>query len=113
MTVYGDTSCKVGYLSGGAYVACSITSSSSSQHTFTVPDGIDQVILVVKGDASGDGVVNLGDAARIKAAFRRKLTLTAEELFAADVNGDGSVNLGDAAQVTAAFRKKFTIKWVD
>ncbi|MBO4819831.1 MAG: InlB B-repeat-containing protein [Firmicutes bacterium] len=111
VTVYGNTPCRVGYYSGGKYVPCSISSSGGSYHTFTVPDSVGEVILVVKGDANKDGVVNLGDASRIKATFRNKLTLDAAELFGADVNSDGSVNLGDAAQITAAFRNKFTITW--
>ncbi|MBO4818518.1 MAG: hypothetical protein J5528_00110 [Firmicutes bacterium] len=110
--VYGDTPCKVGYLSGGNYERCSIYSYAGSRHTFYVPDGVDEVILVVRGDSNKDGTVNLGDASRIKAAFRKKLTLDPVELFGADVNNDGSANLGDAAQITAAFRKKFTIPWL-
>ena len=102
---------RAGYLSEDGYVALNAESGSDGSHSFKVPEGADNVVLVVKGDATGDGTANLGDAARIKAAFRRKLSLNAVELFAADVNGDGSVNLGDAAQVTAAFRKKYTIGW--
>ena len=102
---------RAGYLSEDGYVALNAESGSDGSYSFKVPEGADNVVLVVKGDATGDGAANLGDAARIKAAFRRKLTLSEVELFAADVNGDGSVNLGDAAQVTAAFRKKYTIVW--
>ncbi|MBO4818845.1 MAG: WG repeat-containing protein [Firmicutes bacterium] len=111
VTVSSNVPCKLGYLSEGKYVSVPAKANDDGSYEFTAPDGVTEVVLVVKGDVTGDGAANLGDAARIKAAFRRKLELSALEIFAADVNSDGAANLGDAAQITASFRKKFTIAW--
>ena len=68
-------------------------------------------MLVIKGDATQDGSVNLGDASRIKAYYRHKTDLDPVALFAADINDDDAVNLGDASKITAYYRKKTDIQW--
>ena len=113
VTVVYEVPCKVGYYDEeqGRYVALDPAENEDGSYSFTAPDGVTEVLLVVKGDATGDGSVNLGDAARIKAYFRKKVDLSKEEEFAADINCDGSTNLGDAANITAVFRKKYTVEW--
>ncbi|MBO4818952.1 MAG: hypothetical protein J5528_02330 [Firmicutes bacterium] len=111
VTVISSVPCKLGYFSGGEYIALVPSENTDGSYSFSCPDGVDEVILVVKGDATGDGTVNLGDATRIKAFFRKKTTLTDIAAFAADVTGDGAVNLGDATRITAVFRKKTTLSW--
>lgn len=51
----------------------------------------------VRGDASSDGSVDLGDALRIMAYFQGTATIDCPD--AADANDDGSVNVGDAVRV--------------
>ncbi len=53
----------------------------------------------VKGDANGDGVVNLMDASTIYSFYLGNQELTDEQLKLADVNGDGKVNLMDASTI--------------
>ncbi|MBO4818953.1 MAG: dockerin type I repeat-containing protein [Firmicutes bacterium] len=104
-----DLPCKVGYydVALGKYVALQPEENEDGSYSFTAPEGVTEVLLVIKGDATGDGGVNLGDAARIKAYFRRKTSLDEKALFAADITGDGAANLGDAARITAIFRRKY------
>ena len=113
VTVTYNVPCKLGYYdeAQGKYVAITPVKNDDGSYSFTVPEEYDEVVLVVKGDATGDGTVNLGDATRITAVFRQKTTLTAIATFAADINGDGTVNLGDATRITAIFRQKTTISW--
>ncbi len=111
VSVKCDFPCKIGYYSEGKYVSCQLVYTSDDRHMFEVPSGIGEVILVVKGDASMDGVVNLGDATRIIAYYKHKLELDPGALFAADVDDDSIVSLGDATRITASFRKKYTIQW--
>ncbi|MBO4819309.1 MAG: S8 family serine peptidase [Firmicutes bacterium] len=115
VTVRFAIPCKVGYYdeTQGRYVAIPavVVEGEDNTYSFTAPEGVDEVVLVVKGDTTGDGSVNLGDATRIKAYYRHKTTLDQVALFAADVTGDGNVNLGDTTNITAVFRKKTTISW--
>ncbi|MBO4819002.1 MAG: dockerin type I repeat-containing protein, partial [Firmicutes bacterium] len=115
ITVTHETPCKVGYYDEeqGRYVEIEAqpVEGEENTYTFTAPEGVTDVVIVVKGDATLDGSVNLGDAARIKAFYRHKTDLDALEMFAADINSDGSVNLGDASKITAVFRKKTTVDW--
>lgn len=64
-----DKPCKVGYLgSDGKYVAIPAVASGSS-YAFTAPDGVTEVVLVIKGDVNGDGEIKKSDITRLNAAF--------------------------------------------
>ena len=108
-----SVACKLGYWdeTAGKYVALTAHHVVGNTYSFTVPAGVTEVLLVVKGDATGDGKLLAGDSSRIKAAVLGKTTLTAEALFAAEVTGDGKLLAGDASRLTAAILGKTTIAW--
>lgn len=106
-----DLACKVGYLSGGTYVAIAPVANSDGSYSFTVPAGVTEVLLVVKGDVNGDGKVNTSDKSRLNAVLLNKTSLTAEASFAADVNGDGKVNTSDKSRLNAVLLNKTTLTW--
>ena len=61
VTVTYDKPCKVGYLgSDGKYVAISAVASGSS-YAFTAPDGVTEVVLVIKGDVDKNDSVGSSD----------------------------------------------------
>lgn len=75
VTVTYDKPCKVGYLSGGKYVAAPAVASGSG-YAFTLPDGIAEAILVVKGDVNGDGKINIADVNRLfRYTSKKEITL--------------------------------------
>lgn len=111
VTVDHEVACKVGYLSGSKYISITATSNSNGTYSFSVPSGITEVILVVKGDANGDGTVSLADATKTRAASGKKTTLNEKQRFAADVNGDGDITLADSTKIRATSGKKTTISW--
>ena len=112
VTVTHAIPCKVGYWDAtqNKYVAIAAVASGNS-YTFTVPTGVTDVILVVKGDATGDGRVNAGDCARIKAAALGTATMTQEQTFAGDATGDNRTNAGDCARIKAAALGSAVISW--
>lgn len=103
VTVTHTAACKVGYLKDGKYVTTDIvkTKISDNCYSFTVPEGVTEVLLVVKGDVNGNGSVNVLD----KNALGKSLlpstngnykALTEDwQIFAADVNGMSGVNILD------------------
>lgn len=59
------------------------------------------------GDVTGDGKVNMGDAARLYAHIRGTSLITDPATLAvADTSGDGKINLGDTARILAHAKGK-------
>lgn len=56
----------------------------------------------LKGDANGDGIINVRDAAAIASALAKGVELPSY----ADFNGDGKVNIRDAAAIAGSLLKK-------
>ena len=67
--------------------------------------GSSMLPVVVKGDATGDGTVNVSDALRIKACFLNQFHMDDLLMAAADVSEDGVVNATDYLQI-----KKYLLK---
>lgn len=60
---------------------------------------LDQITVMVIGDANGDGEINNRDAAMATRYLVGKETITAVQMAALDVNGDGVVNNRDASMI--------------
>ena len=100
VTVTYDKPCKVGYLgSDGKYVAISAVASGSS-YAFTAPDGVTEVVLVIKGDVDKNDSVGSSD----KSVLARSLLpsthkfykeLGVVESFALDLDDNGVIGSSD------------------
>ena len=112
VTVNHSLACKVGYLSGGKYVALTPTKNSNGTYTFTAPDGVTEVLLIVKGDVTGDGRINVGDTVKVYSHVKGTALLTdAKALFTADVTGDGRINVGDTVKVYSHVKATSLLTW--
>ena len=61
--------------------------------------------LCMLGDVGGDGLVNMGDFARLYAHIKQTASLSDPYvLMCADVTGDGMVNMGDIGRLYAMIR---------
>ena len=112
VTVNHSLACKVGYLNGGNYVAITATKNGDGTYSFTAPAGVTEVVLLVKGDVSGDGRINVGDTAKLYSHVRGTAKLTDPiAIFAADVSGDGKLNVGDTAKVYSHVKATALLTW--
>lgn len=113
VTVTHSIACKVGYWSeaDGKYIALTAVPNDDGSYSFTAPEGVTEVLLVVKGDVTGDGSLLTNDVSRLNASILKKTTLTAEAAFAGDVTGDGSLLTNDASRMNAVILKKTTLNW--
>ena len=112
VTVTYSLPCKVGYENAdGTYTAIAATDNGDGSYDYVVPEDIDEVIVVVKGDATADGLTKANDCARMNASVLGKTTLSAEALFAADVTGDGVLKANDCARQNATVLGKTSLKW--
>ena len=100
VTVTYDKPCKVGYLgSDGKYVAISAVASGSS-YAFTAPDGVTEVVLVIKGDVDKNDSVGSSDKSVLARSLLPSTHKFYEELgvvesFALDLDDNGVIGSSD------------------
>ena len=113
VTVTSQNACKLGYLEGGKYVAITPTDNGDGSYSFEVPEGITDVVLVIKGDINGDGEIKGSDITQLKAGCLGKLKtpLTELQIFAGDIVSDGEIKGNDITQLKAAFLGKIELSW--
>lgn len=113
VTVTHSVACKVGYWSeaDGKYLALTAVSNDDGSYSFTAPEGVTEVLLVVKGDVTGEGALGSNDVTRLNAGILEKTTLTAEAIFAGDVTGEGSLGSNDVTRLNAVILEKTTVTW--
>lgn len=111
VTVNHSLACKVGYLSGGSYVAIAATKNGDGTYSFTAPASVTEVVLVVKGDVSGDARINMGDVSKLYAHIKGTNILTGDALFMADISGDRRINMGDVSKLYAHIKGTNLLTW--
>ena len=111
VTVQNELACRVGYLKDGKYVALEATRTESGAYVFTAPEGVEQVLLVVKGDANGDGKVTVADISQLLAHILRYTTLGEVSQFAANADGNSSLTVADISTILAHVLHYTTLEW--
>ncbi len=111
------------HLNEREYLSIRDSSNNVVAHTSTLGTGMIACIIdggsvtksytiVVTGDTSGDGKINITDMIAVKAATLKKSTLSGVYEKAGDVNADGKINITDFIKVKAHVLKKDTITGV-
>lgn len=98
---------KGNIVSGSTLVGTGMTVALVDEGTITK-----KYTIVVTGDTSGDGKINITDMIAVKAATLKKSGLSGSYEKAGDVNGDGKINITDFIKVKATTLKKDTITGV-
>lgn len=114
VTVTHSAACKVGYwdVTTGKYITLTATKVSDNTYSFTAPEGVTEVLLVMKGDVTGDGRYTLSDTraiakSRLKSEHKNYAALTEDwQVFAADVTGDGRYTLSDTRAIAKSRLKE-------
>ena len=110
VTVQSDFACKVGYLNeNGIYVTDGITveKNENGSYSFTAPQDVTRVVLVMIGDVDGNGILEEADntllgKALLPASYEDHERLTPKQIFAADVNSNGKLNSADKTLIARA-----------
>ena len=108
-----DIPCKVGYYdeTSGKYIAIEPIVYISNA-AFILPEGIDEVILVVKGDVDLSGEFDFFDVVTAKAMdLYPDESYSPVQLFAADVDDDGEFGFFDVILIKAADLGKTLLSW--
>ena len=102
VTVTNDKACKVGYLVDGKYVELEAIDNGDGTYNFAAPKNVNEILVVLAGDANADGEVTAADLATLNPYILGKNTnLKAAGMLAADVNGDGRITAADMARIQA------------
>ena len=110
-TVACDKACVVLVKSGETYTKLTAANSGET-HSFTANLAEDDEIIVrLKGDVNGDGVVNNTDTIQARAASLGKATLTEINAACAKVVGGTAVTNTDVIQIGAVALGKAAFQW--
>ena len=110
-TVACEKACVVLVKSGETYTKLTAANSGDT-HSFTanLAEG-DEIIVRLKGDVNGDGVVNNTDTIQARAASLGKATLTEINAACAKVVGGTAVTNTDVIQIGAVALGKAAFQW--
>jgi hypothetical protein len=85
----------------GTYTVLPAT-TEDGVHTYTAESADDQIVVAVKGDANGDGSLDISDVLGIVDAYTAN-TLTVLQNVVADVSNDNSVDITDVLAIVDAY----------
>lgn len=107
--------CAVAYSTndGETYTRIKVASGSGDSYVFDLSVAPDKakIIIVVKGDANGDGRIKNNDVTITKSLYLGN-TLSGQATFAADISGDGKIKNNDVTIVKGVYLGKNTsLKW--
>ena len=113
ITVDHDLACRAGYWDKEKeqYIAINAVENEDGSYSFTAPEDVEEVLIVVTGDTNGDGKITAPDIARLNAHLKGKTVMTAQALFAADVNYDGQLDDADKVSMSLAILGIDPILW--
>lgn len=86
------------------------TADGTHSFTATLAEG-DEIIVALKGDVNGDGVINNMDAGRVKALSMGKGSISGHYWYCAAVMGGESITNMDAGRVKAVSMGKSKLAW--
>ena len=75
---------------------------------YTLKSGSYTLKIILKGDVTSDGVINLSDVSKVYNYYKKKTTLNADQLEAAKITGSSSVALGDVSRLYNYYKGKTT-----
>ncbi len=75
---------------------------------YTLKSGSYALKIILKGDVTSDGVINLSDVSKVYNYYKKKTTLNVEQLEAAKITGSSSVTLGDVSRLYNYYKGKTT-----
>lgn len=100
IAVSSALACKAAYLDDGKYITLNAEKNDDGTYSFTAPEGVLELVLVIAGDVDADGTLSASDRDTLAKSLYPEghsmyQPLTAEQLLAADLDGSGSIDIVD------------------
>ncbi len=103
---------KAAYMSEGKYVTIPGSNGPDGSHSFVVPEGVEDVVLVVKGDADKDGKFTNFDVTLAKGALMgRHVSFDTFSKLASDISADGDFSNYDLTLMKAIVMGRYENGW--
>ena len=112
LTVTCDRACVAAYKDADEnYVRLIPTANADGSYSYTLPEGVSEVTVAVRGDLDGDGKLTAKEARRVMTAVTRADSLNTLQMLCADLNGDGKISAMEARQILSAVTNSAAVKW--
>lgn len=108
-TSMNDIKNKIAAMGGSISGDISGNAGTGKKFTVTTQAGSTTYTIIVKGDTSGDGVINALDLLQVQKRILGQYNMSNEQAIAADPSGDGVVNALDLLQVQKSILGQYTI----
>lgn len=97
----------------GSYEKLTATTGENGKHSFTATLAADDSIIVaLKGDVSGDGVIGMDDATQVMNAWVNETEISAIGIFAANVtNAAEAISMNNATAIMNAWVNETAFAW--
>ena len=103
---------KAAYMSEGKYVTIPGSNGPDGSHSFVVPEGVEDVVLVVKGDADKDGKFTNFNVTLAKGALMgRHVSFDTFSKLASDISADGDFSNYDLTLMKAIVMGRYENGW--
>ena len=97
----------------GTYKKLTATTGENGKHSFTatLAEG-DSIVVALKGDVSGDGVIGMDDATQVMNAWVNETEISAIGIFAANVtNAAEAISMNNATAIMNAWVNETAFAW--
>lgn len=97
----------------GTYQKLTATTGENGKHSFTatLAEG-DSIVVALKGDVSGDGVIGMDDATQVMNAWVNETEISAIGIFAANVtNAAEAISMNNATAIMNAWVNETAFAW--
>lgn len=108
-TSMNDIKNKVAAMGGTVTGDLEGNAGTGKKFTITTAAGKQEYTIIIKGDPSGDGIINALDLLQVQKSILNQYNMSNEQKLAADPSGDGVVNALDLLQVQKSILGQYTI----
>ncbi|KAJ3195633.1 hypothetical protein HK101_011569 [Irineochytrium annulatum] len=92
------------FVPGSAFTGIKTTFGWQAKNGTVFSDSVDVTIMLrIKGDANGDGVITPADALLVNKYIKGLITLTPGQIEALDMNDDGVLDAKDSALIMGVY----------
>ena len=112
LTLFSQNACVVAYKDAdGNYVRLKALANKDGSYRYSIPGGVAEVTVAVKGDLDSDGQLTAKEARQLLTASTNASTLTKLQYLCADLDGNGVISAREARILLKASTGNAAIDW--
>lgn len=112
LTLFSQNACVVAYKDAdGNYVRLKALANEDGSYRYSIPGGVAEVTVAVKGDLDSDGQLTAKEARQLLTASTNASTLTKLQYLCTDLDGNGVISAREARILLKASTGNAAIDW--